>query len=393
VTRSAGKARADLAGAAALGEEEMPRNPRLELQDGRENRAVPPLRRQPREEEMRRRGFLAAVAMVAATMFMSAAFAPPAEAAARRYAMVVRVLGNTAFDLAHMGAEEAAKQLGDVEIIFVGPTTESAEGQIEIINSLIAQHVDAIMITANDATALVPALKRAMAAGIPVISWDQALDPAGRVMHLAAANDQIIAEGPLKIAKRLVGTGEVAIISGEANSTSQNAWVDITRNLIANDPQYQSLTLDDVRYGDERSDKGYQEALGLVKTYPNLKCIIAYSSIGIAAAAQMVRDEGLVGKVQVTGLGFPNEMVDHVLSGAVPAFAIWNMIDLGYAATMITDQIVTGKATGAVGEKIDAGRMGTIAVGDDHVAVLGDLFVYDKTNIQAAADLINSLSE
>lgn len=341
---------------------------------------------------MKRRSFLAMAGALASAIALGAA-ASPASAATHRYAMVVRVLGNTAFDLAHMGAEEAAKQIGDTEIIFVGPTTESAEGQIQIINSLIAQHVDAIMITANDATALVPALKRAMAAGIPVISFDQSLDPAGRIVHIAAANDQIIAEGPMKIAKNLIGSGEVGIISGEANSTSQNAWVAIAKKMMESDPAYESLKLDDVRYGDERSDKAYQEALGLVKTYPNLKGIIAYSSIGIAAAGQMVIDEGLIGKVTVTGLGFPNEMVDYVMSGAVPEFAIWNMIDLGYAATMVTDQIVKGAAKGGIGEEIDAGRMGKLKVGPNHVALLGDLYVYDKTNIQAAADLIKSLQK
>ena len=55
-----------------------------------------------------------------------------------------------------------------------GPTDPTAEGQIEVINSLIAQGVDAIAISANDPDALVPALKRAMDRGITVISWDSA---------------------------------------------------------------------------------------------------------------------------------------------------------------------------------------------------------------------------
>jgi hypothetical protein len=47
-------------------------------------------------------------------------------------------------------------ELGDVEIIYTGPTDTTAEGQIEVINSLIAQGVDAIAISANDPDALVP---------------------------------------------------------------------------------------------------------------------------------------------------------------------------------------------------------------------------------------------
>ena len=79
------------------------------------------------------------------------------------------------------------------------------------------------------------------------------------------------------------------------------------------------------------------------------------------------------------------------MSGAVPAFAIWNMIDLGYATTMITHEIETGAATGAEGETIPAGRMGEITVGPGGDAVLGELFVYDSGNIEEAAELIDSL--
>ena len=61
--------------------------------------------------------------------------------------------------------------------------------------------------------------------------------------------------------------------------------------MMKSDPQYDSLELVDVRYGDERSDKGYQEAFGLVKSLSEPEIFIAYSSVGIAAAARMVEDD------------------------------------------------------------------------------------------------------
>ena len=83
-----------------------------------------------------------------------------------RIALVVKALGIGFFEAAAKGAEEAAAELGDVEIIYTGPTDTTAEGQIEVINSLIAQGVDAIAVSANDPDALVPALKKAMQRGI-----------------------------------------------------------------------------------------------------------------------------------------------------------------------------------------------------------------------------------
>ena len=44
--------------------------------------------------------------------------------------------------------------------------------------------------------------------------------------------------------------------------------------------------------------------------------------------------QGKIGQVNVTGLGLPSEMAGCVESGATTSFAIWNPIDLGYAATI-----------------------------------------------------------
>src|SRR5690606_698880 len=104
--------------------------------------------------------------------FAFAAMTTAANAADVKIALVVKSLGNGFFEAANKGAEEAAKELGDVEIIYTGPTTTTAEGQIEVINSLIAQGVDAIAISANDPDAVIPALKKAAQRGIKVISWD-----------------------------------------------------------------------------------------------------------------------------------------------------------------------------------------------------------------------------
>lgn len=310
-----------------------------------------------------------------------------------RYAMLVRVLGNTAFELAKVGAQEAADEL-DFELIYTGPTENSAEGQVTLINSLIAQRVDAIMLSANDATALTPSLKRAASRGIKIVTWDQDTEAEARGLHIASATNALISLGPAKIARDLMGgKGDVGIITGAANSTTQNEWVNEMIRLTKEEESFKGMNVVEVAYGDERSDKAYNEALGLVNKYPNLKTIVAYTSVGIAAASQMVRDQKLVGKVQVTGLGFPNEMVDHVMSGATPAFAIWNMVDVGYTTVYAAKNLVEGTITGKSGDAFEAGRMGKISVGEKNTAVMGELFVYDKSNIEKAAELIKAVSK
>jgi rhamnose transport system substrate-binding protein len=146
-------------------------------------------------------------------------------------------------------------------------------------------------------------------------------------------------------------------------------------------PNYPGINVVATVYGDDLADKSYREAEGLMQTYPDLKAIIAPTSVGIVAAAQAVTDAGKIGQINVTGLGLPSEMAAHVESGASKSFAIWNPIDLGYAATMIAYNLATEKATAESGGEIPMGRMGAVKLDENREGAMADPFVYDKSNI------------
>lgn len=305
--------------------------------------------------------------------------ATSASAETVRIALVVKAQGIGFFEAAAKGAEEAAAELGDVEIIYTGPTDTTAEGQIEVINSLIAQGVDAIAISANDPDALVPALQKAMERGITVISWDSGVAEAGRQMHLNPSSTELIGNTIIKLAAdHMPDGGDVAILSATATATNQNAWIAAAEAVL---PNYAGVNLVATVYGDDLSDKSYREAQGLMTTYPDLKAIIAPTTVGILAACQAVTDAGKIGQVNVTGLGLPSEMAGCVESGATQSFAIWNPIDLGYAATMLAFNIHNGAATEA-GSEIPMGRIGNATLDDTGTAAMSDPFTYDASNIE-----------
>ena len=299
-----------------------------------------------------------------------------------RIAMVVKNLGNGFFDAAHTGAQDAAKELKNVEIIYTGPTTPSAEGQIEIINSLISQKVDAIVISANDPNALVPITKKAMARGIKVVSFDSGLAQDGRLMQLNPSNADLIGLKQIQMASDSIGgQGEIAILSASAQATNQNIWIGVMKKVLEQ-PEFSKLKLVSVAYGDDQSDKSYREAIGLLRSYPHLKAIISPTTVGINAASKAVVDEHLVGKVFVTGLGLPSEMAGHVKSGAVREFAIWNPIDLGYAATYAAYGFVKKQPGAHPGGSVSAGRMGSIAIDANGEAAMAPPFTYNKANVE-----------
>ena len=240
--------------------------------------------------------------------------------------------------------------------------------------------MDAIAISANDPDAVVPVLKKAMQRGIKVVSWDSGVTAGGRQIHLNPSNNQLIGETNVKLAadalKALnVEKGDVAILSATPTSTNQNIWIGEMKKVL---PNYPSINLVTVAYGDDLSDKSYREAVGLLKSYPDLKVIVSPSSVGIVAAAQAVKDQGKIGKVYVTGLGLPSEMAGAIKSGASKSFAIWNPIDLGYAATYLADDLVKGTATPT---EASMGKLGKVKLDADGSGAMSEPFVYDASNI------------
>ena len=93
------------------------------------------------------------------------------------------------------------------------------------------------------------------------------------------------------------------------------------------DPKYANAELVKVAYGDDLRDKSVSETEGLLKTYPDLKCIINSTTVGIAFAGKVLTDKGLKEVVYLTGFGLPSEMAEYIESGVCPYVSL-NPIDL-----------------------------------------------------------------
>lgn len=333
-----------------------------------------------------RRRLLRMAAAGSAASLLPAGFASSAFAADKRIALVVKNLGNSYFDACRDGAQQAAKEVGGIEIIYTAPTKPTAEDQIAVIDALIAQRVDGIIVSANDANALVPVGKKAAQRGIKVISFDSAIAKDGRIMHLAASSTPLIGAKQVQmIAKTLNGEGEVAILSASSTMTNQNSWIAAMKEEWKK-PEYAKMPLVATVYGDDQDDKSYREMQALVKAHPNLKGVISPTTIGIRAGAKAIMDGGLAGKVYITGLGLPSEMRDAVLKGACDSFAIWNPVEYGYSATQIMAGILAGKPA-TPGSVVSMGKKGETKIDADGEAVMGEPFVFDKSNVEQYAKI------
>jgi len=180
------------------------------------------------------------------------------------------------------------------------------------------------------------------------------------------------------------GSGDIAILSATSQASNQNAWIAVMQQVLKQ-PKYANLNLVKIAYGDDLRDKSTSETQGLLASYPNLKVIIAPTTVGIAAAAKVVTDQNLIGKVKITGLGLPSEMADYIDNKACPYMFLWNPIDVGYLGAYVATALSSGKITGKEGDKFTAGRLGqyTITKAPDGgtEVLLGPPFKFEPSNI------------
>lgn len=295
-------------------------------------------------------------------------------------AFLPKQLNNPYTDVEVGGGEEAVTELKG-EYKLVGPNDASASSQVSYINTLIQQQQDVIAIAANDANAVCPSLNQARDAGIKVVAFDSDAAKECRDVFINQATTQGIGEKLVEMARTLSGgQGEIAILSATPNATNQNAWIEVVNTELAK-PENAGMQLVATVYGNDDDQKSFQEAQGLLSTYPNLKVIVSPTTVGIAATARYVSSSEYKGKVAVTGLGLPNQMREYVKDGTVSQFALWNPADIGYLAGYAGAALASGQITGAEGETFTAGKLGEYTVEADGEIVLGPPTVFDANNI------------
>ena len=334
-----------------------------------------------------------ALAAVAALAFSTAACAEDAPTtsptgaageirAGLKITFLPKQVNNPYFDTSdNKGGKVAVEEFKGV-YAQTGPSEGGASAQVSYINTLSQQKVDVIVVSANDKDAICGALNEARQAGAKVVTYDSDTKPECRDLFINQATADGIAKIQIKLIADAVGPdgGEIAILSATANATNQNAWIEMMKTELVK-PEYSKLKLVDTVYGDDNDQKSFTEAQGLIAKHPNLKGIISPTTVGVAAAARYLSGSEYKGKVQLTGLGTPNQMRTYVKDGTVKAFALWNPADLGYLAAYAAGALASGIITGKQGETFSAGKLGEYTVGKDGTVLLGDPYTFDSTNI------------
>lgn len=278
------------------------------------------------------------------------------------------------------GGKDATAALG-FKYNAVGALDASANSQVPFIQTEVQNGTNVIAIAANDPNAVCSALNDARKGGAKVITFDSDTNPSCRDMFINQVDSKEVALGQLKqLFDQIGGTGDIAILSATATATNQNAWIADMKDAMKTNPDYKWNLVATV-YGDDDDTKSFQQAQGLLQSYPNLKGIISPTTVGIAATARYLSTSSYKGKVALVGLGLPPQMKPYVKDGTVKGFALWDPSDIGYLTTYAAKALLDGTITGKEGDTFDGGKLGKYTVGKDGLVVVGSLLKFDASNI------------
>jgi rhamnose transport system substrate-binding protein len=314
----------------------------------------------------------------------------PTGAKKLRVVYIPKNTGNPYFTEVGKGCEEAAKELG-TDYTTTAPATGDATSQIPIITEQIQRGVDVMLISPNSPDALNLILDQARQHGTTVITVDA--DLVGNEKHRDAAVLQTdfskIGPAQVELLGKLIGyEGDIAILSATTDAPNQKVWV-AGMNEALKQPKYAKMHLVATVFGNDDQQKSTTECESLLTRFPNLRGIISPTSVGLAAAAQVVERTGVypggphaAGKgLQLTGLSTPNQLKKFVGKGVVTAFQLWEPSNMGYLGVHLGEQIHSQKLFPTPGSVLKTPKFGKSTLGENGVLIAGPLVTFDISNI------------
>ncbi len=208
------------------------------------------------------------------------------------------------FQAMKVGAEAEAAAQG-VDLIWQGdPANYSAETQLPIVESVLAQQPDGLVLIPTDPVALQAVSDKAVAAGIAVANVDTHTNDLSKVVtFITGDNTDGGAKAADAIAKAIGYTAgktyEVVIgLTSATATTNVDRQKGFEAAVAAN---YPGIQIKDVAYSESNPEKAATNVSNWLTKYPNLKGIFAIDGTNASGAAAALQAKNLVGKVALVG--------------------------------------------------------------------------------------------
>jgi len=298
---------------------------------------------------MKRRSFLCAASALG--FAMSLATAASAQDEKFTIALVPGLTTDGFYITMHRGAQAAADALG-VELVFQGAPDFNPVTQVPVLDAVIARAPDAILIAPTDKVQLIEPLKKAIEAGIPVITVDTFIGT-GKYQTGAGDGDfplsYIASDNVLggKIAARALaasigGAGKVYVSNVKPGISTTDQREEGFKTAMAE--EFPEIEVLETQFNDNDANKAASQLQGVFAREADLKGVFGANLFSALGAANGVQQSGQTGKIKVVAFDAPVSIVADIKSGLVDVAIAQHPAEIGYFGVVAAYAHLTGNS-------------------------------------------------
>ncbi len=295
---------------------------------------------------MKRRTLGAALAALGLAALATA----PAQAAGKKLtiALIPGLTTDAFYITMHKGAQAAADALGDT-LVFQGAPEFNAVLQVPVLDAVIARHPDAILIAPTDKVQLIQPLKKAIDAGIKVITVDTFIgtgkyqtgsgDADFPLSYVASDNilgGQIAARA---LAKAIGDKGKVYVSNVKPGVSTTDQREEGFKEEMKNHPGITVLT---TQFNDDDANKAASQLQSVLARNPDLAGVFGANLFSALGAANGVKQAGKAGAIKVAAFDAPKSIVEQLKSGLVDMAIAQHPSEIGYFGVVAAHAALTG---------------------------------------------------
>ncbi len=261
-----------------------------------------------------------------------------------RIAVIPKGTSHEFWKSVHAGAQKAAEELGDVEIIWKGPETENdTQGQIAVVQNFITSRVDGICLAPNHSKALVDAVAEANAEGIPVVVFDSGLADGAEIVSYVATDNY---KGGVLAGERLIealgGKGDVILLrykeGSESTEQREKGFLSAMEkaegiNVLSSDQYAGTSTQDAMAMATQLLNKYRDEVDG----------IFAVCEPNCNGTLEALEQTGLSEKVKFVAFDPSDRLINGMQAGTVAGIMLQDPFEMGRQSVIAAVSKIRGE--------------------------------------------------
>ena len=263
-------------------------------------------------------------------------------------AFVMKTLNNPFFIDMQKGAESAARELGVELMVQAAEREVDVEKQMQIVENLIQRRVSAICITPSGSREIVPAIRKANDANIPVLIVDTRVDE--KVLAEAGASTLTFIGSDNKEGGRIAGEFIVAQLGGKGNVAvlegipGHETGDDRLRGFHLALDQLKEMKIIASQTANWERDQGFSVFQNILQAHPEIQALFACNDMMALGALEAIA--AAKGKHEIIVVGF--DAVDDarmaIRKGDMRASIAQNPEEMGRRAVESAYKAMKGEA-------------------------------------------------